>query len=89
MTLESLAIIVESVADADPLAGNRSRPVVEARALLASALRAYGWTLHQIGEAIGFHHTSVLHYGKMLYDAQRYNPILWDKWIKLKSILDL
>lgn len=89
MTLDALATIVESVAGADPRAANRSRPVVEARAILASALRCYGWTLHQIGDALGFHHSSILHYGRMLYDAQRYNPVLWDKWLKLKNILDL
>lgn len=89
MNVENIALIVESLAGADPLAASRTRPVVEARCILVAALRSQGWTETAAGEAIGFNHSTIHHYGEMLSDARLYNPALWAKWMKLKKILEI
>lgn len=91
MNTENIAMIVESVTGSDPLRAGRSRPVVEARVLLASVLLAKGYTEHQTGDALGFDHATIHHYKTLLDDARRYgnNPQMLRNWNKLKQILDL
>lgn len=91
MQLDYLAALVESVTGYAPLAERRSRPVVEARALLAGILLAQGQTLTAVGEAIGWNHSTIIHYRTMLDDALRYGtrPEMARNWAKLKNILDL
>lgn len=91
MQIENLALIVESVAGADPLRFSRSRPNVEARVLLVSALREKGYTQREIGEVLGLPRITIQHYCSIMRDAQMYNniPGLLPKWARLKNILDL
>ena len=91
MTIESLSIIVESIAGANPLASNRSRPVVLARTLLANALLLKGGTENSVGEEMGYDASTIHHYRQLLRDAQKYgtDPYLLRDWKKLKNTLDL
>lgn len=91
MTIESLSILVESVAGADPTRNSRSRPVVEARTLLVHALRASGKTQQQVADAIGYPRITIQHYDDLWRDAVQYNnnPPLLAKWERLKNLLDL
>lgn len=91
MTTEALATLVESIAGADPMRCNRSRPVVEARVLLVQCLRAQGYTQQRIADELGFKRETIQHYCVLWKDAEQYNniPGLMGKWDKLKFILDL
>ena len=91
MQLDYLAALVESVTGYAPLTPRRSRPVVEARALLAGILLSQGQSLTAVGDAIGWNHATVLYYRTMLDDALKYGtrPEMARNWAKLKNILDL
>lgn len=91
MQLDYLAVLVESVTGYAPLTPRRSRPVVEARALLACVLLSQGHTLTDTAALIGWNHTTVMYYRTMLDDAIRYGtrPEMARNWAKLKNILDL
>lgn len=91
MQLDYLAALVESVTGYPPLTPRRSRPVVEARALLACALLAQGQTLTAVAALIGWNHTTIMYYRTMLDDALKYGtrPEMARNWAKLKNILDL
>ena len=91
MTTEALATLVESIAGADPMRCNRSRPVVLARTLLANALLLQGGTENSVGEEMGYDASTIHHYRQLLRDAQNYgtDPYLLRDWQKLKNTLDL
>ena len=87
---DTLAALVESIAGADPLQRDRSRPVVDARTLLASALLAQGITEPAAGKMLGYNASTIHHYRELMRDAEKgYNPALLTKWNELKSILDI
>ena len=91
MTLENLALIIESVTGADPLRLTRKRAVVDARTLLVHAYRVQGRTEQQIADDIGYSRAAVHHYCALFSDAEEYNnnPALLRNWSRLKSVLDL
>lgn len=91
MTTEALATLVESIAGADPMRCNRSRPVVEARVILTQALLTQGLTEEAVAEKIGFNRSTIHYYRERMHDAQQYGnaPEMLNNWYKLKTILDL
>ena len=91
MTLESLALLVESITGVGPLQDTRKRTVVESRCLLVSALLKQGYTEEEVAALIGFDHSTVHHYRDMMRDAQQYNtrPGMLSYWKTLSSVLDL
>jgi transposase len=91
MTTEALATLVESIAGADPMRCNRSRPVVEARIILTQALLTQGLTEEAVAEKLGFNRSTINYYRERMRDAQKYGnaPEMLANWYKLKSLLDL
>ena len=91
MTTENLATLVESITGADPMRYSRARPVVEARAVLVSALRAQGLSEEAIAQEIGFSRGCIHHQIELMRDAERYGnaPQMLSYWKKLKALLDL
>ena len=53
MNIENLAVLVESLAGADPMRASRARPVVEARTILVAALLATGMSENAVAEQTG------------------------------------
>lgn len=70
---------LKALSGVDPLARSRLRPCVVARTLLVRRLLDEGYTLHQIGNAIGWDHATIHFYGRRSnaflqlpgYDAER------------------
>ena len=91
MTIENLAVLVESITGADPMKASRARPIVEARVILVAALFASGMTENTAAQQTGFNRSTIHHYRDLMRDAQQYGnaPQMLMNWNKLKSLLDL
>lgn len=88
MRLDALCLIIESVTGADPLKDCRKHAVISARVILANMLLREGMTETEVGDVIGWHHSTIHHYKTILRDALNYNTDhqLINNWNKVNTI---
>lgn len=55
---------MEAVSGYNPVDESRRRIVVNCRAMVAYVLLLEGWTEHQVGQALGWDHSTIHHYRK-------------------------
>lgn len=71
----------------DPAEESRRRPAVTARVFVVRVLMLEGWSINQIGNVLGWDHSTIVHYRKKFftfmeapgYDAERE---LWEQFKK-------
>lgn len=83
---------VQKVTGFDPFNADRHRDTVSVywRQVIVTQLREEGYTLHQIGRAAGYSHSTVCYHVGRVNDALNgYDPELLDVWKELQKAIEL
>jgi len=84
---EKLKALVDQCLQVSIMEDTRKRDTVEARMIFSKILREdFSYSYQSIGRYLSKDHATILHYVRSINQISRYDKVLYDKYVKIKSL---